>query len=156
MNTYKIARRACIALAAIVLGTSAVARSATPAPAQNRTLRAEIEAVHDSMTAVFNRGNPAGVARFYGDDARVDGERTAPIRGRAAIDTYWRGIANAKSWKLEIIEVGGSRDQPYEIGRSTLTTSSPSGDRVSVVEYLVLWRRETNGALRIAVDYYRY
>jgi ketosteroid isomerase-like protein len=149
MKTARVVLRTCV----LTLGAVAVGTSAT---AQPRTLRAEIEAVHHSMMAVFNRGNPAAVARFYTDDARVDGERAAPIRGRAAIDQYWRSITNAKSWKLDIIEVGGSRDQPYEIGRSTLTTSGSNGDRVSVVEYLVLWRREPSGTLRIAVDYYRY
>jgi uncharacterized protein (TIGR02246 family) len=126
------------------------------ASAQTRDLRAEIQAVNDSMVAAFNTGNMLAVARFYTDDARVDGERGEVVQGRAAIDKYWTGIRNAKSWKLEVIEVGGHRDNPYQIGRSTLVQSGPQGERKSVVEFLGIWRRDTKGGLRLAVDYYRY
>jgi uncharacterized protein (TIGR02246 family) len=124
--------------------------------AQKPDLRAEIQAVNDSMVAAFNTGNMLSVARFYTDDARVDGERGEVVQGRAAIDKYWSGIRNAKSWKLEVIEVGGHRDHPYQIGRSTLVQSGPQGERTSVVEFLGIWRRDAKGGLRLAVDYYRY
>lgn len=132
-----------------------------PANAQGRpdrqpSLRAEIQAVNDSMVAAFNRGDLLAVARFYTDDARVDGEKGAVVVGRQAIDRYWTGIQGAKSWTLEIIEVGGPRDTPWQVGRSTLVQSSPQGDRVSVVEFLAVWRRDARGGLRLAVDYYRY
>jgi CubicO group peptidase (beta-lactamase class C family)/ketosteroid isomerase-like protein len=125
-------------------------------PPQNPGLRAEIQAVNDSMVAAFNSGDMLAVARFYTDDARIDGERGELVQGRAAVDKYWTGIRNAKSWKLDVIDVGGHSDNPYQIGRSTLVTTGPNGDRTSVVEFLVVWRREPAGGLRIAVDYYRY
>jgi ketosteroid isomerase-like protein len=96
------------------------------------------------------------VARFYADDARIDGERGELVQGRAAIDKYWMDIRNAKSWKLDVIDVGGPPDHPYQIGRSTLVTTGPNVDRTSVVEFLVVWRREPGGNLRMVVDYYRY
>ncbi len=126
------------------------------APVQNPALRAEIQAVNDSMVAAFNSGDMLAVARFYTDDARIDGERGELVQGRAAVDKYWTGIRNAKSWKLDVIDVGGHPDNPYQIGRSTLVTTGPNGDRTSVVEFLVIWRRDPAGGLRIAVDYYRY
>jgi ketosteroid isomerase-like protein len=126
------------------------------AAAQASPLRREIQAVNDSMVAAFNSGNMLAVARFYADDARVDGEKGAVVTGRAAIDRYWTDIRNAKSWKLDVLEVGGHRDHPWQIGRSTLVQSSPEGDRTSVVEFLAVWRRESGGGLRMVVDYYRY
>jgi uncharacterized protein (TIGR02246 family) len=138
-------------------GLQAQARSAGPdSPARLQALRAEIQAVSDSMVAAFNRGDLLAVARFYTDDARVDGERGALVVGRDAINKYWTGIRNAKSWKLEVIAVGGHRDQPWQTGRSTLVQSGTQGDQISVVEYLAVWRRDARGALRLAVDYYRY
>jgi ketosteroid isomerase-like protein len=125
-------------------------------PPQDPALRAEIQAVNDSMVAAFNSGDMLAVARFYTDDARIDGERGELVQGRVAVDKYWTGIRNAKSWKLDVIDVGGPRDHPYQVGRSTLVTTGPNGDRTSVVEFLVIWRREPAGGLRIAVDYYRY
>ena len=129
---------------------------APSALAQKDALRKEIQAVNDSMVAAFNTGNMLAVARFYTDDARVDGERAAAVQGRSAVDRYWTGIRDAKSWKLEVLDVGGHRDHPYQIGRSTLVQSGPQGDRTSVVEFLALWRRDAKGGLRLAVDYYRY
>jgi ketosteroid isomerase-like protein len=126
------------------------------AEAQTSPLRREIQAVNDSMVAAFNSGNMLSVARFYADDARVDGEKGAIVVGRAAIDRYWTDIRNAKSWKLEVIEVGGHPDHPWQIGRSTLVQTSPQGDRTSVVEFLAVWRRHSGGGLRMVVDYYRY
>jgi ketosteroid isomerase-like protein len=108
------------------------------------------------MVAAFNSGDMLAVARFYTDDARIDGERGELVQGRAAVDKYWADIRNAKSWKLDVIDVGGHPDNPYQIGRSTLVTTGPNGDRTSVVEFLVIWRRDPRGGLRIAVDYYRY
>ena len=135
-----------------VTATSPVVR----ATVQNPALRAEIQAVNDSMMAAFNSGDMRAVARFYADDARVDGERGELVEGRAAIDKYWADLRNPKSWKLDVLDVGGPPDNPYQIGRSTLVTTSASGDRTSVVEFLVVWRRETSGGLRIVVDYYRH
>ena len=129
---------------------------ATTATAQKRDLRGEVQAVNDSMVAAFNTGDMLAVARFYTDDARVDGERGAVVQGRTAIDRYWTGIQGAKSWKLEVIEVGGHPDHPYQIGRSTLVQSGAQGERTSVVEFLGIWRRDKKGGLRLAVDYYRY
>jgi uncharacterized protein (TIGR02246 family) len=128
---------------------------AQPISAQS-ALHREIRAVNDSMVAAFNSGNMLAVARFYTDDARVDGEKGAVVQGRAAIDRYWTEIRNAKSWTLEIIAVGGPRDFPWQIGRSTLVQTSPQGDRTSIVEFLALWRREPGGGLRMVMDYYRY
>jgi uncharacterized protein (TIGR02246 family) len=126
------------------------------APAQNPALRAEIQALSDSMVAAFNAGDMLAVARFYADDARVDGERGELVKGREAIDRYWASIRNAKSWKLDVIDVGGHPDHPYQIGRSTLVTGGPNGDRTSVVEFVAIWRREADGTLRMVVDYYRF
>jgi ketosteroid isomerase-like protein len=145
---------------AIVAGVLAfLSAGALPAqqPARVRpALRAELMAMHDSLISAFKGKDAAAVARFYADDARMDGERGQVVQGRAAIDRFWAGVANPKSWKLEVITVGGGADQPYEIGRSTITTSGPNGNRVSAVEYLLLWRRDGRGRLRIIVDYYRY
>lgn len=129
---------------------------ASTAGAQKADLRAEIQAVNDSMVTAFNSGNLMAVARFYTDDARIDGERGTVVTGREAIDKYWTGIRGAKSWKLEVIAVGGDANQPWQVGRSTLVQTGSSGDRTSVVEFLGVWRRDSKGGLRLAVDYYRY
>lgn len=143
-------------LAALLVCIAAQGGTAQQPRTARRDLKAELVAMNDSLVSAFNRGNAAAVARFYADDARMDGERGTVVQGREAIDRFWADLKNPKSWKLEVIAVGGRPDQPYEIGRSTIVTSGPNGDRVSVVEYLLIFRRDARGRLRIIVDYYRY
>ena len=50
----------------------------------------------------------------------------------------------------------GTQNASATSSLSTIVTSGPNGDRVSVVEYLLIWRRDARGRLRIIVDYYRY
>jgi len=107
------------------------------------------------MEAAFNRGDLIGVARFYADDAKLAGGGGSVVDGRAAIDRYWTNMAKPKQWKLEVIAVGGSSALAYESGRSRLTRIAANGqDHTSVVDFVVIWRRQPNGALRIAMDLY--
>jgi ketosteroid isomerase-like protein len=83
------------------------------------------------------------------------GPRGMRIRGRENLDRYWQSITNPKSWRLDVFEVGGSRDEPWQLGRSTLVTTSASGqDQSSIVDFIVLWRRQSDGQLRIYIDMY--
>jgi hypothetical protein len=79
------------------------------------------------MVAAFNTGNMLAVSRFKADDARVDGEGSVVVQGREAVDRYWTSIKGAKSWKLEVLAVGGHRDHPWQVGRSTLVQGGPAG-----------------------------
>lgn len=129
----------------------AILQAQSPDPAAIRT---EVESVNRAMETAFNRGDLLAVARFYADDAVIMGPGTR-VRGRERVDQYWLGISNPKSWRLEVFEVGGSRDEPWQLGRSTLVSGSSSGqDHTSVVDFIVLWRRQADGQLRIYVDMY--
>ena len=139
-----------------LLATVLLVSLAPSAFAQRRDLKAEIQAVNDSMVAAFNSGDLRAVARFYTDDARIDGEGGIVVQGRDAVDRYWSSIRGAKSWRLEVLAVGGHRDSPWQVGRSTLVQGGPKGDRASVVEFLAIWRRAAAGGLRLSVDYYRH
>jgi ketosteroid isomerase-like protein len=119
-------------------------------------LRREIDSLNRAMEATFNRGDLLGVSRFYADDARLMGPRESDVSGREAIDRYWTGIKGAKSWKLEVLEVGGDRNTAYQVGRSTLVTAGPSGDHASVSRFVVIWKRQRDGQLKMALDFYHF
>lgn len=127
-----------------------------PAVAQNSSasLRAEIEGINRELEAAFNRKDMLAVARYYTDDARLVGPRGQEIRGRAAIDAYWLNVRNPKSWKLEAFDIGGSRNEAYQYGRSTLVQEGTAGDRTSVADFVVIWKRGADGRLRMALDFY--
>jgi ketosteroid isomerase-like protein len=143
------ASRWLILLIALIL--PAMARAQSPDLA---AIRAEVESVNRAMEAAFNRGDMLAVARFYADDAAIMGPRMR-VRGRENLDRYWQGITNPKSWRLDVFEVGGSRDEPWQVGRSTLVSLGAGGEEhTSVVDFIVLWRRQADGRLRIHVDMY--
>jgi uncharacterized protein (TIGR02246 family) len=135
----------------------AVACARTPA-VDNRnatgSLRTEIERINRQLEDAFNRKDLLAVARYYTDDARLVGPRGQEIRGRAAIDAYWLGVRGPKSWRLEAFDIGGSRDEAYQFGRSTLVQEGTAGDRTSVADFVVIWKRGSDGQLRIALDFY--
>ena len=118
-------------------------------------LRTEVERLNRDMVAAFMQGDLAGVARFYADDARIIGPRRRTIAGRAAIDEFWTSIRGPREWRLTVVEVGGSRNEAYQVGVSSLTSEDNEG-RVStyVSDFVVLWKRDGNGRLRIHLDLY--
>jgi ketosteroid isomerase-like protein len=140
-------RIALVALVAVITTTSL-------AVAEPTALRREIEAQNVAMTTAFNRGDLAAVAKLYADDARIMGPGDPPVRGRKAIDAYWTQLKQPRSWKLVVLEVGGSADEPWQLGRSTLVTGAAGQERTSIVDFIVLWRRGPGGKLRIYVDMY--
>lgn len=127
---------------------------ASPIAATDSTLRAEVEALNAAMVAAFNK-DPSAVARFYADSARIVGPRRATVRGRADIDRYWAGIRKPATWTLEVVEVGGSRAEAYQIGVSSLASTGAGGRQGSYVcDFVVIWKRQSDGTLLIALDLY--
>jgi len=124
--------------------------------AQGSALRQEIDSLNRAMEQAFARGDMIAVARFYADDAKLMGPRGSDVSGRAAIDRYWSGIKGAKAWKLEALEVGGDRNTAYQVGRSTLVTTREAVDQTSVSRFVVIWKRQPDGRLRIALDFYHF
>lgn len=115
-------------------------------------VRREIEAANREMAAAFNRGDLRAVAGFYSDDARIVGPGRRVVRGKSEIERYWTGIDNPRSWKLDVLEVGGDAGGPWQLGRSTLVAGADG--RTSVVDFIAVWRRQPDGRLRIYVDMY--
>ena len=151
--TYSIARTICAA-AAFALTACATTPSAGTSRDATSALRAEVEAVNRQMENAFNRGDLMAVSAFYADDALLKGPRGFEVRGRAAIDTFWKSIQNPKSWKLEAFDIGGNRDEAYQYGRSTLVQAGSPNDRTAVTNFVVIWKRGADGKLRIALDFY--
>jgi ketosteroid isomerase-like protein len=117
-------------------------------------LRAEIEAINRQMEGAVARGDMLAVSAYYADDARLIGPRGQEVRGRSAIDTYWSRIQGAKAWQLEAFDIGGGANEAYQFGRSTFVQMLPTGERKSVTDFVVVWKRGQDGRFRIALDFY--
>jgi len=134
--------------------THAAAASSALVEPDKAALRREIVELNRRMVETMKRGDLLGVARFYADDAMIIFHRGQKIQGRKAIDAYWTGIKGAKDWKLDVIEVGGSRDEVYQIGKSSFTSEADGKESNYTCDFLVIWKRQADGAYKIYVDIY--
>jgi uncharacterized protein (TIGR02246 family) len=111
----------------------------SPAVAQNK---ATIERLNDVWTAAFNKSDAAAVAALYTEDAYVLPPGSAMVKGRAAIEAFWRQAAqqmtDAKLTTLDVLPLG--RSAAREIGTVTLKTKSQPPQEV-VGKYVVVWRK---------------
>ena len=120
-----------------------------PASARAQTaLREEVGTLLAAMVTAL-KADPATVAKYYTDDAKIlgGGQR---IEGRQQIDDYWRRITGSTDWKLEVLEVGGGGETPWVRGISTLVGQN---GRVSKTEFVGLLKRGPAG-LKFYVDMY--
>jgi uncharacterized protein (TIGR02246 family) len=111
----------------------------SPALAQNK---ATIEKLNDVWTAAFNKGDAAAVRALYTEDAYVLPPGSAMVKGRAAIEAFWREAAqqmsDAKLTTIDVLPLG--RSAAREIGTVTLKTKSQPPQEV-VGKYVVVWRK---------------
>jgi uncharacterized protein (TIGR02246 family) len=111
----------------------------SPALAQNK---ATIEKLNDVWTAAFNKGDAAAVAALYTEDAYVLPPGSAMVKGRPAIEAFWRQAAqqmtDAKLTTVDVLPLG--RSAAREVGTVTLKTKSQPPQEI-VGKYVVLWRK---------------
>jgi uncharacterized protein (TIGR02246 family) len=153
MRRTKIFPFLCGATLSMALASTAHAQAASSSAAARHELRREVEGLNRQMEEAFNRGDMATVARFYADDGRVVGPGGMDVRGRAALDAYWAGIRQPRSWKLDVFDVDGTRDMAWQLGRSTLVAGAEDASP-SVVDFLLIWKRQPDGTFRIQMDFY--
>jgi uncharacterized protein (TIGR02246 family) len=97
--------------------------------------KTEIEAVNAKWVDFFNKGDFAGVASLYTDDAAAFPPGAGIVRGKDAIGAMWKGLAeqvsDPKVTTLEVKALGPSAAR--EIG--TLPPQEITG------KYVVVWEK---------------
>jgi uncharacterized protein (TIGR02246 family) len=131
----------------IALAIVLVAGLTVPAFAQ----KAEIDAVNAKWIDFFNKGDFAGVASLYTDDATAFPPGSSMVKGRAAIEVLWKKMAeqvsDPKFTTLDVKPLGPSAAR--EIGTFSLKTKGPTPQEVTG-KYLVVW--EKIGDWKLAAD----
>lgn len=115
----------------------------------------EVTRLDQEFAAAFTRGDMATVASLYTEDALVMPPGSEAIRGRQAIEQFWRAAKEQmgiQTLSLHPQEVVASEDLAYEIGTATLQVATPQGPTTDTAKYLVAWRRQMDGAWRLAAD----
>jgi uncharacterized protein (TIGR02246 family) len=132
----------------IALAIAFLAWLIAPALAQ----KAEIEAGNAKWIELFNKGDFAGVASLYTEDATVFPPGAAMVKGREAIGALWKGFAeqvtDPKLTTLDVKSFGPSAAR--EIGTVSLKTKSATPQEVAA-KYVVLWEK-VGDDWKIAID----
>jgi uncharacterized protein (TIGR02246 family) len=114
--------------------------------------KATIEKLNNAWTAAFNKGDAQAVAAMYAEDAYVLPPGSDIVKGRAAIEAFWRQAAqqmgDAKLTTLDVLPLG--RNAAREIGTVTLKTKSQPPQEI-VGKYSVVWRK-IGGQWKLATD----
>jgi uncharacterized protein (TIGR03067 family) len=122
------------------------------APSGVDSLRQIVEQCNRKSIEDFRKGDMLAVARGYADDATIYFPRGKKVQGREAIDRYWQQVKGAKDWKLEALEVGGTGEAIYEVGKSTLVTEVDGKEIPYVCDYVVIWKRQKDGTYLAHTD----
>src|SRR5512132_2560382 len=115
----------------IALVIALVAALVAPAFAQ----QAEIEAVNAKWIDFFNKGDFAGVASLYTEDAMAFPPGSGMVKGRVAIEALWKSMAaqvsDPKLTTLDVKPLGPSAAR--EIGTFSLKTkgATPQNRQIS-------------------------
>jgi uncharacterized protein (TIGR02246 family) len=104
--------------------------------------KAEIEAMNAKWIDFFNKGDFAGVASLYTEDATAFPPGSGMVKGRAAIEALWKSMAEQVSdpnlITLDVKPLGPSAAR--EIGTFSLKTKGPMPKEVTG-KYLVVCGR---------------
>ncbi len=104
--------------------------------------KAEIEAANAKWMELFNKGDFAGLASLYTDDATAFAPGAAMVKGKAAIGAMWKSMAeqvtDPKVTTLDVKPLGPSAAR--EIGTFSLKAKGPTPQEVSG-KYVVVWEK---------------
>jgi uncharacterized protein (TIGR02246 family) len=122
----------------ITLVIAVLAGSVAPAFSQ----KAEIESVNAKWMEFFNKGDFAGIASLYTDDAIALPPGSGMVKGSAAIGAMWKSMAEKVSDpKVTVLDVKPlSSSAAREIGTFSLKTKGPTPQEVTG-KYVVVWEK---------------
>jgi uncharacterized protein (TIGR02246 family) len=107
--------------------------------------QAEIEAVNTKWINFFNKGDFAGVASLYTEDATAFPPGSGMVKGRSGIEAMWKSAAEkVGDPKLTTLDVKAlDPSAAREIGTFILTTKGSPPQEVTG-KYLVVWEKVGN------------
>jgi uncharacterized protein (TIGR02246 family) len=141
-----------------VLGFSITQFSCTrPETFDVEQVRKSIENADAKFSEAVREGNVAGVVAVYTDDATMVPPDGDIVKGKQAIEGMYKKFfqMGVKEIVMSTIEVGGSGDTAYELGKSKVRIQ-PEGQAAMMdsTRYLVIWKRQAAGAWKVHVDFW--
>ena len=104
--------------------------------------KAMIQKLNDDWCSAFKKGDAAAVAGMYAEDAYVLPPGADMVKGRAAIETFWRQEAQHLSCEklttVDVLPLGS--EAAHEIGTFILRTKGQPPQEV-LGKYATVWRK---------------
>jgi len=149
-----------------MLGTTSCARSGekeSQADQQQeiQQARAADEAAIRAASAAWSQAATAKdldkAVSFDADDALILPEKAPALRGNENIRKNWAPLlalpGPGLSWQTSALEVARSGDLAYETGAYHFVTTDKKGKSADYNgKYLVIWKKQSDGAWKVAVD----
>jgi uncharacterized protein (TIGR02246 family) len=107
-------------------------------------VRQEIDRVNQRFGEAFGRGDAAGAAAVYTEDATILPPGSPRVKGRDGIRSFWQAVMDsgvrAVALQTDDLEVVG--DMAREIGTATLTIRPEGGaEQTATAKFVVVWKR---------------
>ena len=118
--------------------------------------RKGIQAGNAALMQAITAGDATAIAALYTKEAIVLPDRGEMIMSsKAGVEALWKEqfAAGVKAFNLETLNVERSGDMAFETGRFTGVIAPEGKPEAKVVgKYLVVWRREKDGAWKLHRD----
>jgi len=139
-------------LVVTVLAMSACSGSGSSTQTEVSASRIELGQMNRDFAAALNAKDATTAAGLYTEDAVLIPPGEAIVRGRRAIEEYWRNaidLGGVRDVSVETMDALSSGSLGYETGSFVLTVNGPEGK--AVIEkgrYIELLRRDPDGQWR--------
>jgi len=141
-----------ITLLVAVLALGACSDSRDSAETEVAASTFELGQMNRDFAAALNAKDARAAAALYTEDAMLIPPGEPIVRGRQAIEEYWRGAIESggvREVSVETIDAASSGSLGYETGNFKLTATGPDGNAViDTGRYVELLRREPDGTWR--------
>ena len=107
----------------------------------------------------FNRGDAAGCAAVYTDDASIMPPDSPILTGKQAAQGYWQAVMDMgiKSVALQTMDLEDHGDTAIERGAATLDIQAEEGKTIqATAKFVVIWKRQDDGAWKWDVDCFNF
>jgi uncharacterized protein (TIGR02246 family) len=119
--------------------------------------RQEVHRFARAFEELFDRGDAAAMAAFYTEDAEVMAPDSEVVRGRDAIEAFFKAASAAAQRTgmrrtIQVRRVERSGDLGYLL--STVVLELPPADGQATIGFndVTVWRRDAEQGWRIVVD----
>lgn len=120
------------------------------------TTREAISKAYKAFEEAFYKGEANTISRMYTEDAEWLVPEVPIVKGREAIGQVWATIIGSGGNRVhvDVQEVEENGDWAYDLG--TFEATAPDGKVLNSGKYIVIWKRQPAGELKIHRDIFNW